>query len=183
MALRRAFPAERRLREGGRAPSRPRPPASLARIEHEAALAVASSFELHYRFAPRLRSIAASLLVSRRRISLAAQPAAARSRPRRLRPGSWFARTDPRRRTGSLAASRRTSSSALSTRWRPCSRGARSGTRAVRTGARRGREGGRRKARSARGRAPWIPRATATSCSRTTPGWRRRSQRARLPAP
>ena len=79
MALRRAFPAERRLREGGRAPSRPRPPASLARIEHEAALAVASSFELHYRFAPRLRSIAASLLVSRRRISLAAQPVAARN--------------------------------------------------------------------------------------------------------
>ncbi len=78
MALRRAFPAERPLREGGRAPSRPRPPASLARIEHEAALAVASSFELHYRFAPRLRSIAAGLLASRRRISLAAQPAAAR---------------------------------------------------------------------------------------------------------
>ena len=78
MALRRAFPAERPLRGGGRAPSRPRPPASLARIEHEAVLAVASSFELHYRFAPRLRSIAAGLLWSRRRISLAAQPAAAR---------------------------------------------------------------------------------------------------------
>jgi hypothetical protein len=78
MALRRAFPAEKPLRGGGRAPSRPRPPASLARIEHEAVLAVASSFELHYRFAPRLRSIAAGLLGSRRRISLAAQPAAAR---------------------------------------------------------------------------------------------------------
>ena len=79
MALRRAFPAETPLREGGRAPSRPQPPASLARIEHEAVLAVASSFELHYRFAPRLRAIAAGLLVSRRRISLAAQPAAARN--------------------------------------------------------------------------------------------------------
>lgn len=78
MALRRAFPAERPFRESGRAPARPRPPASLARIEDEAALAVASSFELHFRFAPRLRSIAAGLLVSRRRISLAAQPAAAR---------------------------------------------------------------------------------------------------------
>jgi hypothetical protein len=78
MALRRAFPAERPLHEGGRAPSRSPPPASLTRIEHEAALAVASSFELHYRFAPRLRSIAAGLLASRRRISFTAQPAAAR---------------------------------------------------------------------------------------------------------
>ena len=78
IALRRAFPSETPLRESRRALSRPRPPASLARIEHEAALAVASSFELHYRFAPRLRSIAAGLLMSRKRISLAAQPAAAR---------------------------------------------------------------------------------------------------------
>ena len=78
IALRRAFPSETPLRESRRALSRPRPPASLARIEHEAALAVASSFELHYRFAPRLRSIAAGLLMSRKRVSLAAQPAAAR---------------------------------------------------------------------------------------------------------
>ena len=78
MALRRAFPAETPLRENRRALSRPPPPASLARIEHEATLAVASSFELHYRFAPRLRSIAAGLLMSRKRISLAAQSAAAR---------------------------------------------------------------------------------------------------------
>jgi hypothetical protein len=78
VALRRAFPAERPLRDRGRPPSRARPPASLARIEHEAALAIASSFELHYRFAPRLRSIAACLLASRRRISLVAQPADAR---------------------------------------------------------------------------------------------------------
>jgi hypothetical protein len=78
MALRQAFPAERPLHEGGRAPARHPPPASLTRIEHEAALAVASAFELHYRFVPRLRSIAAGLLASRRRISLSAQPAAAR---------------------------------------------------------------------------------------------------------
>ena len=86
MALRRAFPGERPLREGARAPVRPRPPASLARIEHEAALAIASSFELHYRLAPRLRSIAAGLLASRKRISLDAQPTAARVA---LGPPAW----------------------------------------------------------------------------------------------
>ena len=106
-----------------------------------------------------------------------------RAMPSATRRGSSSARTGPRRRIGSLAASRRTNSKAPSTRSRPCSRGARPGTGAVRTGARRGREGGRREARAARAGAPRIPRATATSCSRTTPGWRRRSQRAHSRGP
>ena len=80
LALRHAFPPERPLRRDRRARTERRnPPSSLARIEHEAALGVAGSFELHYRLAPRLRSIAAGLLESRRRISLERRPEAARA--------------------------------------------------------------------------------------------------------
>jgi hypothetical protein len=80
LALRRAFPPERPLHGDRRArPERRSPPSSLARIEHEAALGVAGSFDLHYRLAPRLRSIASGLLESRRRISLERQPEAARA--------------------------------------------------------------------------------------------------------
>ena len=78
LALRRAFPPERPLRDTRRAaPARRRPPASLDRIELEAALGVAGSFDLHFHFVPRLRSIAAGLLASRRRISLETEPDAA----------------------------------------------------------------------------------------------------------
>jgi hypothetical protein len=78
LALRHAFPPERPLRSDRRAGSERRnPPSSLARIEHEAALGVSGSFDLHYRLAPRLRSIASGLLESRRRISLERQPEAA----------------------------------------------------------------------------------------------------------
>lgn len=78
LALRRAFPPEQPLRVDGRVqPERRNPPSSLARIEHEAALGVAGSFDLHYRLVPRLRSIASGLLESRRRISLERQPEAA----------------------------------------------------------------------------------------------------------
>ena len=78
LELRRAFPPEQPLRIDGRAqPERRNPPSSLARIEHEAALGVAGSFDLHYRLAPRLRSIASGLLEARRRISLERQPEAA----------------------------------------------------------------------------------------------------------
>jgi hypothetical protein len=80
LALRRAFPPEPLLRAGGQAqPERRNPPSSLARIEHEAALGVAGSFDLHYRLTPRLRSIASGLLEARRRISLERQPDAARA--------------------------------------------------------------------------------------------------------
>ena len=80
LALRRAFPPERPLRDTRRAaPARRRPPASLDRIELEAALGVAGSFDLHFHFAPRLRSIASGLLASRRRISLETEPDAARA--------------------------------------------------------------------------------------------------------
>jgi hypothetical protein len=78
-ALRRAYPPETPLHESFTAsPARPQPPSSLGRIEHEAALGVVGSFDLHYRFVPRLRSIASGLLTSRRRISLDEQPEVAR---------------------------------------------------------------------------------------------------------
>jgi hypothetical protein len=78
LALHRAYPPERALREPARAASRRRPPATLRRIEHEVALGVAGSFDLHYRLVPRLRSLAAGLLESRRRVSLEARTDAAR---------------------------------------------------------------------------------------------------------
>lgn len=79
VALRRAFPAEHSLRDVRRATrTRRTPPASLARIEHEAALGVAGSFDLHFLLVPRLRAIAAGLLESHRRISLTRQPDAAK---------------------------------------------------------------------------------------------------------
>ncbi len=106
VALRRAFPPEQPLRVERRArPEERTPPSSLARIEHEVALGVAGSFDLHYRLAPRLRSIAAGLLESRRRISLAHQPDAARTvlgettwelvRPDRSAPDDRLARGIP----------------------------------------------------------------------------------------
>ena len=74
-ALRRSYPPERPLRTSAAATrSRRQPPSTLGRIEHEAALGVAGSFDLHYRLVPRLRSIATGLLMSRRRISLDEQP-------------------------------------------------------------------------------------------------------------
>ena len=78
-AVNRADPPETPLRrpgpptDGGRLP-----PSSLARLEQLVALGVASSFELQYRLLPPLRSIAAGLLASRRRIDLEEQPEDAR---------------------------------------------------------------------------------------------------------
>jgi hypothetical protein len=79
-ALRRAYPPETPLRAPDAArPPRRQPPSTLGRIEHEAALGVVGSFDLHYRLVPRVRSIAAGLLASRRRISLDGEPEAARN--------------------------------------------------------------------------------------------------------
>ena len=76
-ALRRAYPAEAPMRQAvQRASSRRQPPPSLARIELDAALGVAGSFDQHYRLVPRLRAIAAGLLASRRQVSLDANPGA-----------------------------------------------------------------------------------------------------------
>jgi len=72
LALRRAYPPETTLREPPKAAFRRRPPVSLGRIEHEVALGIAGSFDLHYRLVPRLRSLAAGLLASRRTVSLEA---------------------------------------------------------------------------------------------------------------
>jgi hypothetical protein len=106
VALQRAFPPEKPLRiDRRRAKERRRPPSSLARIEHEAALGVAGSFDLHYRLVPRLRAIAFGLLESRRRISLEREPEAARQavgdmtwsliRPDRTAPEDRLARGIP----------------------------------------------------------------------------------------
>lgn len=71
LALRRAYPRTAPLRRSTRTGSRRRrPPPALARIEDEVALGVAGAFDLHHRLVPRLRTITAGLLASRRRVSL-----------------------------------------------------------------------------------------------------------------
>ncbi len=73
-ALRRSYPDEHALHGPATRPVRSVPPPSLGRIELEAALGVAGSFDLHYRLVPRVRAIATGLLASRRRISLDESP-------------------------------------------------------------------------------------------------------------
>jgi hypothetical protein len=78
LALRRAYPRETLLREAAkRRPTSVRP-SSLERVENEAMLGVASSFDLHYKLVPRLRELAEGLLYSRRAVSMSARPDAAR---------------------------------------------------------------------------------------------------------
>ena len=78
-ALQRTDPPETPLRAPvRRLQDARRPPSSLARLEQLAALGVASSFDLQYRFLPQLRSIGAGLLASRRRVDLDSQQDAAR---------------------------------------------------------------------------------------------------------
>lgn len=78
-ALRRAYPRARPLRtDARRRPGRRSPPPTLARMEDELALGVAGAFDLHHRLVPRLRGVAAGLLLSRRRVSLEREPDEAR---------------------------------------------------------------------------------------------------------
>jgi hypothetical protein len=77
-ALRRADPPETPLRPPVRSADRGRPPSSLARLEQLATLGVTSSFDLRFRLAPELRSIAAGLLAARRRVDLEAEAETAR---------------------------------------------------------------------------------------------------------
>jgi hypothetical protein len=86
LALRRAYPDESPLRETARPASKRTPPPTLARIEHEVALGVAGSFDLHFRLVPRLRTLATGLLRSRRNVSLTADPGTARAI---LGPEAW----------------------------------------------------------------------------------------------
>lgn len=79
LALQRAYPDETVLREPAKRAPRRVPPPSLGRIEHETALAIAGSFDLHYHLAPRLRAVAAGLLRSRRNVSLTETPDTARA--------------------------------------------------------------------------------------------------------
>lgn len=74
--LRRAYPPERPLRpmQPPRTGDEIEPPATLAQIEQETALAVAGPFDLHQRLRPRLRALAGSLLAAKRGISLDGDP-------------------------------------------------------------------------------------------------------------
>ena len=75
LALRHAYPAETPVRATTvDKPKRAVPP-SLSRIEQEVALGVASSFDLYFRLAPRLRAVADGLLRARRNMPLAANGA------------------------------------------------------------------------------------------------------------
>jgi hypothetical protein len=78
-ALQRAYPAAAPLRSPERRSQRARrPPPSLARLEHLAALGVAGSFDFHHHLRPRLRTSALGLLSTRRRVSLDGDPESAR---------------------------------------------------------------------------------------------------------
>ena len=178
LALRRAYPDETALREPAtRAPSDERRHPSLARLEHETALGVAGSFDLHYRLVPRLRALAAGLLELAAERLARGSPDTARAL---LGEEAWelVRPIAPRPRTASRRASLRASSATSSTRWRP-SDGASAGPGALRPGARRGREGGRRQARARSSSSCSASSRTGTSCSRTTRASRRRSPRAR----
>lgn len=86
-ALRRSYPRVRPRRPPTTRNSRSRRvPPSLARIEHEAALGVAGDLDLHFRFVPRVRAIAAGLLSSRRSVSIDGAPDTAQSI---LGPQTW----------------------------------------------------------------------------------------------
>lgn len=79
-ALRRAYPRETPLRGRSGRPDPPRTvPGMLARLEQETALGVASSFDLHFRLRPRLRTLASELLASRRGVLLDESPEEARA--------------------------------------------------------------------------------------------------------
>jgi hypothetical protein len=78
-ALRRAYPPALPLRGARRRKDdHRRTPGSLARLEDEAALGVAGAFDLHHRFRPHLRRIAAEILAGRRLVSLDSSPEDAR---------------------------------------------------------------------------------------------------------
>jgi hypothetical protein len=78
--LRRTYPPAKRLRAHRKpAPTAGDVPEALTRIEQEAALGVAGSFDLHHRLRPRLRRLAQELLASRRTVSLDEAPDRARA--------------------------------------------------------------------------------------------------------
>ncbi len=74
-ALHRAYPPAEPLRRAARKDrARPRPPRELVELENLTALGAGDAGDLHFRLRPRLRSLATSLLESRRGISLERQP-------------------------------------------------------------------------------------------------------------
>jgi hypothetical protein len=77
LALRRAFPPETALDLSSTRARSSQVPPSLARVQNEVILGVASSFDLHYRLVPRLRATATGLLASRRNVRLTVDSARA----------------------------------------------------------------------------------------------------------
>jgi hypothetical protein len=75
-ALRRSYAPASPLRPATerRARERREVPGTLGRLEQEAALGVAGSFDLHHRLRPRLRGLASELLASRHAVSLDEEP-------------------------------------------------------------------------------------------------------------
>jgi len=74
-ALRRSYPRTQPLRKSASHGDRGRrPPLTLVRLEHEAALGVAGAFDFHHRLRPHLRELAFGLLSTRRGISPDADP-------------------------------------------------------------------------------------------------------------
>jgi hypothetical protein len=116
LALRRAYPGETPVPRSASGSVQRTVPPDLERIEHDVALAVAGSFDLHYRLVPRLRALAAGLLSARRNVSLEKSPEEARAivgdeawelvRPGREAPqerlGKGIAASDLSRIAGSL---------------------------------------------------------------------------------
>ena len=105
-ALRRAYPrTSRPPRRRRKHTSTRRVPGTLTRLEQEAALGLASSFDLHHRLRPRVRTLAAELLAARRGIALDNAPERSREalgdtawelvRPDRPRPVDRQARGMP----------------------------------------------------------------------------------------
>jgi hypothetical protein len=78
LALRRTYPGETPLPRSASGRAQRTLPPDLERIERDVALAVAGSFDLHYRLVPRLRALAAGLLSARRNVSLERSPEEAR---------------------------------------------------------------------------------------------------------
>jgi hypothetical protein len=79
LELRSELPFVRPLREPSRRRSSREPrPATLTRLEHDVALGVASSSDLHHRLRPRLRDLAGDLLLARHGCSLEDEPERAR---------------------------------------------------------------------------------------------------------
>jgi hypothetical protein len=77
--LRRLYPGGARHGRRRMRPARPEPVRSLAQLENEAVLGIDDALDLHFRFRPHLRLIAAGLLEGRHGVVLDDEPSRARA--------------------------------------------------------------------------------------------------------